>query len=914
MSLARQLEEKIDRNEALVAVVGVGYVGLPLAVEVGHAGLKVVCIDVSAEKVRLINEGTSYIADVPTEQLAPLVKKGLLRATTDFDILKEVDAVSVCVPTPLGKTKDPDMSMVLDVADKLQSRLKKGALVILESTTYPGTTREIFLPRLSSENRVAGEDFFLAFSPERVDPGNPKYNTKNTPKIIGGTTPNCSRVAKHLYSRFIDTIVPVSSTDAAEMVKLLENTFRAVNIGLVNEVAIMCQKLGIDTWEVIHAAATKPFGFMPFFPGPGLGGHCLIGTETVRVRGRGLDTLLPLEDLFLFAQIDAPVQKVGDLEVIEPKGVETLSLDPQTGTSAWKKISHLFKRPFQGKMVRVCLRGNRTITTTDLHPMLVVEGDKLVERHARDLKIGDRVPQFNLAPSFDEAEDPSIDLLSYFDEEVIQKLHVRIQGIPWSRYASLLKSRFGWKIRDAIRKDSLSASQYLEIETEIGADRSQLLLLSGRGAAHSTFPAVLPITPDFCRLLGYYLSEGCITEERNIPRVRLTFNRDEAEHIQDASNLLGALGQPVSVYQPKQLHATTLRAGSMILGHVLRDVLLTGRASHKMRVPAVVMAASARHHQQLLSGLLRGDGDVEVRTGLRTYRRKSRVYRHQFNTGSVGYFSSNPELFMQAESLLQGLRFRPARKRNKPHLRMTGTESLRRLESFFDGEKAERLKRLASKKIRTSEGSRDQAWRECNTLEVTEIQIYEDAQTVYSVEVPETHTFATTGGIFVHNCIPVDPLYLSWKLKMLKYNARFIELADEINSSMPPFVVQRAQDILNDAQKALKGSKVLLLGMAYKRDIDDVRESPALDIYELLHQKGAHVDYYDPYVPKIRMPEGDVSSVSLSQGTGAYDLIIITTDHKVFDYEKLLAGARLVFDTRNALGGRSYPGIKSFTL
>jgi UDP-N-acetyl-D-glucosamine dehydrogenase len=431
MSFAKQLKEKIDRNEALVVVVGAGYVGLPLAVEIGHSGLRAVCVDVSEEKCKLINAGTSYIPDVPTEQLAPLVQKGLLRATTDFDILKEADAVSICVPTPLSKTKDPDMSMVLDVADKLQSRLKPGALVVLESTTYPGTTREIFLPRLSSNNRKPGEDFFLVFSPERVDPGNPKFNTKNTPKIIGGTTPACSQVAKHLYSRFIDTVVPVTSTDAAEMVKLLENTFRAVNIGLVNEVAIMCRKLDIDTWEVINAAATKPFGFMPFFPGPGLGGHC----------------------------------------------------------------------------------------------------------------------------------------------------------------------------------------------------------------------------------------------------------------------------------------------------------------------------------------------------------------------------------------------------------------------------------------------------------------------------------------------IPVDPLYLSWKLKTLKYNARFIELADEVNSSMPPFVVQRSQDILNESSKALKGSKILLLGMAYKKDIDDVRESPALDIFELLHQKGAHVDYHDPYIPKVRMPEGDVKSTPLPEGAGAYDLVIVTTDHKVFDYSKLLKGVSQVFDTRNALSSFSRDGL-----
>lgn len=427
MSHAHTLEEKIDRREAHVVVVGAGYVGLPLAVEVASAGLRVVCLDVSEDKVRRINEGESYIADVPTAHLAPLVKEGLLRASTDPEVLRSADAISICVPTPLGKTKDPDMSMVLAVADQLQDRLKPGALVVLESTTYPGTTREIFLPRLSQGGRKVGEDFFLVFSPERVDPGNPKFNTKNTPKIIGGTTPACIRAAKHLYSRFIDTIIPVSSTDAAEMVKLLENTFRAVNIGLVNEVAIMCQKLGVDTWEVINAAATKPFGFMPFYPGPGLGGHC----------------------------------------------------------------------------------------------------------------------------------------------------------------------------------------------------------------------------------------------------------------------------------------------------------------------------------------------------------------------------------------------------------------------------------------------------------------------------------------------IPVDPLYLSWKLKTLKYHARFIELADEINSGMPAFVVQRAQDVLNDASRALKGSRVLLLGVAYKRDIDDVRESPALDVIELLHEKGAHVEYHDPYVPSLRMPHGEMRSVELPEGAAGYDLVIVTTDHKVFDHDTLLAPAARVLDTRNALANHS---------
>ena len=266
---------RIKKHEVQVAVIGIGYVGLPLAVEVARAGFKAVGFDKSAEKVAAVNAGKSYIGDISDEVLAPLVKSGALGATTDPKVFQHSDVVIICVPTPLNKTKDPDNSFIVDAAEELLPHLHQGQLVILESTTFPGFTREVLLPKLAESGLTVGKDFFLCFSPERVDPGNPKYHTRNTPKVVGGTTPACTEAVQALYGEVMDRVVPVQSTDAAEMVKLLENTFRAVNIGLVNEVAIMCQKLGIDTWEVIDAAATKPFGFMSFYPGPGLGGHCI---------------------------------------------------------------------------------------------------------------------------------------------------------------------------------------------------------------------------------------------------------------------------------------------------------------------------------------------------------------------------------------------------------------------------------------------------------------------------------------------------------------------------------------------------------------------------------------------------------------------------------------------------------------
>jgi UDP-N-acetyl-D-glucosamine dehydrogenase len=269
-----ELLGKIGNTSARIVVVGIGYVGLPLVVEFARAGYHVTGYDKDPVKVRLLGRGESYIGDIPSEHLAPLVKGGKLSASTDPAVLSEADAVIVCVPTPLNKTKDPDMRFILSATEEIAARQHPGMLIVLESTTYPGTTREVLVPQLTQGYEL-GKNVFVAFSPERVDPGNPTYHTKNTPKVIGGCTPACLNVARALYARIIDTIVPVSSTDAAEMVKLLENTFRAVNIGLVNEVAMMSRRLGIDAWEVIRAAASKPFGFMPFYPGPGLGGHCI---------------------------------------------------------------------------------------------------------------------------------------------------------------------------------------------------------------------------------------------------------------------------------------------------------------------------------------------------------------------------------------------------------------------------------------------------------------------------------------------------------------------------------------------------------------------------------------------------------------------------------------------------------------
>ena len=270
-----QLAKKLENRKATAAVIGLGYVGLPLAMEIGAAGFDVIGIDLDRHKINTLKQGKSYILDVPDETLEAAIRSGKFTPTCDFSALATADTVSICVPTPLSKSRDPDISFILSATEEIRKYLHAGQLVVLESTTYPGTTDELIVPELESSGLKVGKDFFVAFSPERIDPGNASFNTHNTPKIVGGITAQCTEIARLFYSQFIERVIPVSSSKCAEMVKLLENTFRSVNIGMVNELAQMCDLLGVDVYEVIDAAATKPFGFSAFYPGPGLGGHCI---------------------------------------------------------------------------------------------------------------------------------------------------------------------------------------------------------------------------------------------------------------------------------------------------------------------------------------------------------------------------------------------------------------------------------------------------------------------------------------------------------------------------------------------------------------------------------------------------------------------------------------------------------------
>lgn len=917
--IKQEIQDLILEKKLRVGVIGLGYVGLPLIIEFARRGFAGIGFEVDERKVGEINAGRSHIPDVPSEHVAECVGQDKLQATTDFAHLKDCDCIIICVPTPLRKTKDPDMSYILAAAEKIQENLRRGQLIILESTTYPGTTDEILLPSFEEKGFRLDQDFLLAFSPERVDPGNPQFLTHNITKVVGGCTAASTEIAALLYSQIVETVHPVTSARVAEACKLWENTFRAVNIGMANEMAKLCNTLGIDTWEVVRAAATKPFGFMAFYPGPGIGGHCLVGSETVVVRSNKTEAVKNLENIFAeeSAKADAKIFDVDNVTVIYEPNLEALSLNPTTQLPEWKPISHLFRRSTHSKLVRIMTSDNRKLTTTEKHPFLVADSSgHLREVFAQDLEIGDRLP-INIAPIpvgggfVEQQANEKIDLIPLLPIEMQDKIRVRLVKGDWQDYRSELKRILpADKVCEFVRQNYLPLANFLALEKdEIKIPHENLQLWTGRGPSATSFPAVFELTPDFARLIGYYLAEGCATSENGRERMRFSFHRDEIEFINDVRQILeNEFGVKTSFYHSKIDKVTHIRVASTIYGWLLTSILNCGRRSTEMQIPDVLFSASSIHRYELLKGLLRGDGDVYVKTGFQTYEKNNKSYRHA--TAEVGYFSSSPRLFQQVIYLLQSFGFTPVFKRSKPHLGLKGREQVLRAQSLLGG-KGAKLDQYFAASRRTATSKTFKHAGLLTTVPVKSVEFLEPKTPteVFSLEVKGNHTFAASYGVFVHNCIPLDPHYLSWKARQHGFDSRFISLAEEVNSSMPKHVVSIVRDALNENEKSVKNSNILILGVAYKKDIDDMRESPALSIIDLLRAGGANVEFHDPFVPEVTFDHAH----TLGAGEPLYnaeltderlqkaDCVVIVTEHSTIDYKRVCEHSKLIVDTRNAL-------------
>ncbi|MGI8555196.1 MAG: nucleotide sugar dehydrogenase, partial [Pyrinomonadaceae bacterium] len=906
--IKEQIKKLISDKTACIGVIGLGYVGLPLIVEFALKGFPTIGFEVDQKKVGELNKGNSHIVDVPSENVQKILETKKFEATTDFSKLKDCDVIIICVPTPLRKTKDPDMSFILSAGEQIKKYARRGQLVILESTTYPGTTDEVLQPMIEAAGLKLDEDFLLAFSPERVDPGNPQFQTHNITKVVGGVGKDSTEVAAQLYAEIVGDVHAVSSARVAEACKLWENTFRAINIGMANEMAKVCNALNIDTWEVVRAAATKPFGFMPFYPGPGIGGHCLAGKETVVVRDGSGKKIENLAELFEKESAKTRVRKfdVHGSDVIYKPELEALSINMTTNKAEWKPVHYLFRRQTDVDLVEITTSDNRRLTVTDLHPMLVAdENGKLRETFAKDLKSNDRLPIQNFSNETEEIANLKIDLLDLIPAALTKKVRVCLRNDRFYNFREILKKHISAeKVWELSKINYLSLEDYLKAESDLNFSRENLILRIGRGNSASSFPAIVEITPNVARLIGYYLAEGCATTEKENERIRFTFHNKETEFINDVCEVLKSeFDVETSINHSKIDQASHIRAASELFGWFLVEVLQCGKRSTEMQIPEVFLNTSTLHKTELLKGLLRGDGDVYVKSGTHSYEKNGKNYQHRNTTAEVGYFSSSPKLFQQVIYLLQEQGFTPTFKRTKPHLQMKGREQLEKMSDWL-GEKGTKLQTYFANNLRKVKSKTFKSFGEMMTVPVKTIEIIKTTKPfeVFSVEVDDNHTFATSYGVFVHNCIPLDPHYLSWKARQHGFDSQFITLAEQINSSMPKYVAGLVRDALNDNEKSVKGAKILILGVAYKKDIDDMRESPALSVIDLLRSRGAEVVYHDAFVPEVTFDHaytiGDGEPLYNQELTDellkSADCAVICTEHSDVDYNRVCELSKVI--------------------
>ncbi len=918
------LEQRIAQKTARLAVVGLGYVGLPLATEFAREGFSVVGIDIDARKVEKLNRGISYIPDVETRTVKHLVARKKFSATTDYAAIANSDVIFICVPTPFDEMKAPDLKPVIAATQSITPHLKQGQLVILQSTTYPGTTEEVCLPILETSGLKAGKDFHLAFSPERIDPGatsSQGWNVKNTPKTLGGLTPKCTRLAKALLVHLTPQVFAVSSPRVAEMSKLLENIFRAVNIALVNELALLSERMGIDFWEVIEAAKTKPFGFMAFYPGAGVGGHCLGENEFLFVKnGRGL-TSVRVGEYFTEIQQQQPTtaRQVGEVTLLEPEGIHALSFDPERQKVCLKPLVALSRRTYHGTLVDVTTIDRRRLMVTDGHPMVVWKEGALHVQRADTLQVGDEL--IVATHWLDSTATPTIDLIPHLTPEEIAKIRVMPQHGRFADYREQFTpglKALGVDPHQVYRSNRMPLAIYLALEKQgiTPFSRRDIVLRTGRGPSWNAMPAVIVVDEAFARLVGYYLSEGCITRDKSL-RTRWTFNADEREYLDDVCRILSGLGVRFSKRKDRIWNAVQIKVSSHLFARLLRDVLQCGTRSTNMQIPGILMEAPAPIRLGVLAGLLRGDGDVNLEQRVRHYyhQKKRRAYDHHINVATVGYFSSSPHLFQQTVLLAQGLGFVPTFKQGKPYLRFYGEQQLARLLPLFEGDKRAALKKYAEGRRKRMPTKSFGAHRNLATVKVAAVSHQVGTHTVYSAEIKDTHTFVTSYGIVTHNCIPVDPYYLSWKAREYDFYTKFIELAAEINQGMPYHVVKLAHDLLSQHGKAIKNARVLVLGVAFKPNVDDARNSPAERVIELLLNNGAQVRYHDPYVPTFRVGNNvflretiELKSVPLTRDElRRNDLVVIVTAHRKVNYRWVTRHAPLIVDSANATKGLGDP-------
>lgn len=914
-----------------IAVLGLGRIGLPTAAVFAASGAKVVGVDVSADVVRKTNAGRCKFVDEPG--LPSMVKKvvmdGNLRATAEPDeAISNADFILVCVPTPVDETKTPDYSAVRSASHTIGRFLRKGSAVVIESTIGPGIAEEMVRPILEEESGLRAEvDFGLASCPERSDPGNILLNMKSLPRIIGGLSRKTTDLVVSLYEAALGVrAIRVGDPKTANAVKLTENLFRDVNIALANEFALLYEKIGIDAIEVINACASK-YNFMPHYPGAGVGGPCLMGDEYVfLVDSQGPHSAKIGEYVNqLLERKAARVEEWGPARKVRPND-NVLALSFDGVRSLFKKVPWFSIRPYSGRAVRFRLTTNRYLSVTLDHPMVVKTALGIGTQRADDVKVGDEFP---LAPAYSPPyfSEPSLDVI----EALRMSGSFPLSGIKVKPEASRLRDSLEElgpafralkiprsKRHDYYRWNYLPLDIFLELEKSMGIhlQRETLSLYPARGDS-SHIPAVLDLDEDFWRLIGYYASEGCLYEEEGLrgtrERIKITFGAHEGPLIEDCRSILVDWGMRVTDEVANGSHS--LKFSSRILGHLLREVLKVGTGSHDKKIPPQLFFSSRRNIAAFLQGLFRGDGWVERSEGVS-------------GSVSLGFATVSTTLFQGVLLLLQVFGITPTCRRiisekskvPAQALRIARYEDLQTVQADIGG--IPKLGGALESYYRTTKKSAALAdYRKFKTAFVRSKEEFDFQGDVYNMEVEETHTFVSSYGIVTHNCLPSNSYYLISEGVRAGNIPYLIRMAREINDRMPDHVVELVGEALNDVGKTIRGSRVAILGVAYKPDIKDIQLTPIERIATRLQEMGARVEMYDPMF-KGEEVFGLKVKDSLSDAVRLSDCIVIGTAHSEFKTLDLAALARLMHkeaalvDTRSLVSpaevarvGLAYRGV-----
>jgi nucleotide sugar dehydrogenase len=925
---AKDIPNLVRKGRLRIAVIGLGRIGLPTAAAFAKAGAKVTGVDLKKDVVEMTNAGECWLTDELglADLVRDAVRSGNLKATlVAEDAIAKADFSIICVPTPVYETKTPDYSAVQKASRTLGKSLRKGSVVIVESTVGPGIVENMVGPILEDESGLTvGKDFGLVSCPERSDPGNIMQNMKTLPRIVGGIGPSWTNVTVSLYESALGVkAIRVSDPKTANAAKLTENLFRDVNIALANEFALLFEELGVDTIEVINACASK-YNFMPHYPGIGVGGPCVIGDEfgfLTNRKGLHVTRLAGFVDE-LAANRNTTRSRWGATEFFIPgEPIQTLSFDGRR--TVFNRVSWFSRRRYEGKIIKVRLTTNRCVAVTPDHPMLIKRGSEIVVRAARDLRPGDEVPvSSSYGPPISlPAEIDLVDELKASGESALIDAKVKplrsslrehrdyfLKGLKHIGVPASNRS-------DYLRNDYLHLDKYITLEkwqpSPISHD--EVALYTAEGSAHA-IPAVFHLGEEFWRLIGYYVSEGCITEsggERGVrERIKISFRQREKDLIGDCRSILGSWG--ITPDEEIRDGSHSLRFSSRLFALLLLEVLQCGDDSNTKRVPPQIFFSSRRNIAAFLQGVFRGDGSLENVNGEKSLMKT--------------YATVSPECYQGLLVLLQAFSIVPtcgtlrSKKSTAPAyvMKITGYGDLPTLQQDVGG--SSKLALALTTYYRTKSPAFTN-YGSYGTAFVRSVQELSYSGNVYNMEVEGAHTFVTSFGVITHNCLPANSYYLiseGIKAGNIPY---LIRMAREINDRMPDHAVELVEEALNEAGKTVKGSKIAMLGVAYKPNIKDVQLTPVERVITRLREMGARVEIYDPMF-KGEEVFGLRTKPTLEAAARGADCLVIGTAHDEFrhlDVEELskLVNAKAGFvDGRNVVSpsavvkaGFAYKGV-----